>query len=412
MMRTHLIRGFLVAKLIIVCGLVGGCTVQPKSRLNEEANRNIGVTHEQLRLRVRSMVDPMCGRIEHEADAIIAGTTDRNVQLAAIDWAIDAVPALREALYQPDPIIACADALTLCYQMGDYFETGPDRAAMGPDPAGRAAAASRAIAVELEQSFAAATKSGDIPRLRAFAQKWAADHPIQGSSIAMRESPLPRMAEFLSAEGLSTTETIAEVTTTLDDMNRKLEVYSSQLFRQARWEAQRMKLELIAELRLDQAIPLAEHAVKSADSAVATIDRLSPALDRSLTVAQDVPKLAASERVAAIDALHTEVARALEFVREERIATLAQVEKERTMAITDVARIALEQRKQIVLEADRIAGKQIDYAVAQVTRLLAVAMSAAVILAILGFLLIRRFPPRPRTAGGSPPMSTAPKRDS
>ena len=37
-----------------------------------------------------------------------------------------------------------------------------------------------------------------------------------------------------------------------------------------------MKLELVAELRLDQAVPLAERAVKSADSAVATIDRLLP----------------------------------------------------------------------------------------------------------------------------------------
>src|SRR5439155_3205712 len=135
-----------------------------------------------------------------------------------------------------------------CQQMAGYFDTGPGRDAMGA-AAPHAAACCRRLADELSASFASMTKSGDIPKVRAFSLKWAAEHPIH-ESIAGRASVVARMAEFQSEEGLSTGETIAQVTTTLDDLNRKVEVYSGQLFRQARWEAERLKLQWVSELRV------------------------------------------------------------------------------------------------------------------------------------------------------------------
>ena len=379
----------LVFALVVVVVIVGGgCVARPRSRLTPETTKNIVVSEEQLRLRVRSLLEPLCGRLERQANAVIAGTDDRNVKLAALSWEIEAVPQLRQALYQPDPITATVDALALCNQMADYFATGPGEQAMGPASA-ECAATCRAMADGLAKAMSAITRSGDTPKLRAFAAQWAADHPIRGS-IAERESAVARMSDYLSAEGLSTGETFAEATTTLDDLNRKLEVYSDQLPRQARWEVERLKLQTVAELRLDQAIPLAGRAVESADGAVksadqvaATVDRLSEAIERFVNVAEDTPALVASQREQAVSAVHDEVSRALQFAREERIA-----------ATTDLNGAFVEQRKLIAGEADQIAARQIDYAVRQVTRLVALALTAAVVMALVGVLLARRLPPR------------------
>jgi hypothetical protein len=257
------------------------------------------------------------------------------------------------------------------------------------------------MADDVTKAMAAVTKSGDIPEVRRFAKQWAADHPIR-DSIAERESSVARLSDFLSAEGLSTGERIAEVSTTLDDMNRKLEVYSDQVVRQARWEAQRLKVELVAELRLDEAIPLAERAVssadqavksadqavKSADQAVRTIDRLTPAVDRSLKVAENAPALIEKQRETAVTAVRDEVTRAMQFAREERLAVTA-----------DLKAGIVDQRKQVATEAGEIAAKQIDYAMRGVTWLVALVMSASLVVALLGVLLVRRLSPR-RTSDG------------
>ena len=76
---------------------------------------------------MRSLVGPMSGEIERTADQIIAGTSDPAVKRAAIELKIDAVPALREALFEPDPINAVIDTWVLLRQLAGYFETGPGR---------------------------------------------------------------------------------------------------------------------------------------------------------------------------------------------------------------------------------------------------------------------------------------------
>jgi hypothetical protein len=69
-----------------------------------------------------------------------------------------------------------------------------------------------------------------------------------------------RVLEQDSASFLSTGE-IAEQVTTVDDLNRRLELYSNQLFQQAYWEAGLFKAEILSDLKMTQILPLAEQAV-------------------------------------------------------------------------------------------------------------------------------------------------------
>ncbi len=205
-----------------------GCRfAQPevKTQPGGQAPKDISMTHNQIRLRVRALVGPMCGEIEQAADGIAAGTTNRAVQRAALEWKIEAVPAMRGALFQPDPLTALVDSWALCHQMTDYFEVGPGKTALG-DSSPAAATTCRRLEETLAQVVATITASGDISKTRAFVRQWAADHPIR-HSIAGRESTLSRVLERDAAGALSTGEVVAEITTSVNDLSRRLEVYRS-----------------------------------------------------------------------------------------------------------------------------------------------------------------------------------------
>ena len=83
-----------------------GCQLIPtalKTNDRVQSNKDIAVNSEQVRLRMRALVQPMSGVIVSAADQIGASTTDESVKREALLWKIEAVPALREALFQPSP---------------------------------------------------------------------------------------------------------------------------------------------------------------------------------------------------------------------------------------------------------------------------------------------------------------------
>src|SRR5678816_2109028 len=90
------------------------------------------------------------------------------------------------------------------------------------------------------------------------------------------------------------------MTTAVDDLNRRLEVYAQQLMQQARWETDLLKMQMREDLPLDQAVTLAERVVKSAEEAAGAASRLPPTLDRAVTIAESAEKLISSEREAVI----------------------------------------------------------------------------------------------------------------
>src|SRR5262245_42259242 len=152
------------------CGLISlvgaGCTFSVPERKLEpvvHTQQDLAVTSNQLRLRMRSLVGPMSAQIEQAADQIIAGTADKTVKRAALLWKIEAVPALRKALFEPDPYSAVMDTWVLYYQMADYFEHGPGKEALGKS-AVIAAAACRRLEEEFTPIVSSMTISGDVSR--------------------------------------------------------------------------------------------------------------------------------------------------------------------------------------------------------------------------------------------------------
>ena len=385
-MKAQIILGTLLLTFV-ACG----CRFAPpehKMNASVHAQKDVAASYHQIRLRLRSMVGPACGEIEQTADQIIAGTTNTAVQRAALLWKIEGVPALRSALFQPDPYTAQFDSWVLCYQMSDYFETGPGKAALG-ESSPLAVAACHRLEEQMNQVAASMTISGDVSKGRAFAKKWAREHPIH-HSITDRETTLSRALERNATGSASAGEAVAEITTTVDDLNRRLEIYSDQLFRQGRWEAQLFKSELMAELPVAQALPLAERAVKSAEQAVANVDRLAPAIERAVGVAENAPKLIASEREAAIKAVQDELTRTIKFVQEERVAALEHVSRERAAALKELHEDMIVERKALTQDIEQISLKVVDHAFWRAAQLLAVVFVFLAIGLVLALIVLKR----------------------
>jgi len=376
---------------VALAATAAGCrfaTPEAKTRAGKPMHEVMALTPNQLRLRMRALVGPMCGEIEQAADAIVAGTTNRTVQRAALEWKIEAVPEMREALFQPDPLVAYVDSWALCNQMADYFETGPGKTALG-DSNLTAVATCRALEESLAQMAATITFSGqDVSRVRAEIRQWAADHPIK-HSISGRETTLSRVLERDAVQSLSTGEVVVDMATAVDDLSRRLEVYAEQVVRQARWESELFQMQILSDLPLDQALPLAERAVKAAEQAAGTVSGLGPSVEKAVNLAENTPKLLASEREAVIKALHEELIRTIQFLQEERATALTHLTQERTAALSTVAESIEQERKLSIRDLDRMSVEAVDHAFWRAAQLAAVIL-VAVFVALVVLLLITR----------------------
>jgi hypothetical protein len=395
-MSTRLRRApFRVVTLRVILGIgVGltaggssvGCAAKVPARFDTRIHpaEDVKANANQVRLKMRSLVDPLCGELERTADQIAADSPDPAVRRAAVQWKIEAVPALREALFQPNPFVALSDAWVLFLQMADFFETGPGKRALG-DSAGLAVEACRRLEQEMAEVAASTTASGDVSGVRAVATKWAAEHPIRGS-IQARESTLGRALERDYSESASWGEAAVWIAVSLDDLNRRLEVYSSQLPRQVAWEAGAVG----SDLRLADTIPLAERAVQTAEKVAATLDRVAPQIERTLSVADGAPALVAAERRAALDAFGAELTRTMTFLHGERSTSFEQVTAERVAFLAEMRKAVAEERVALHHDFDQMSRDLVDRAFWRFAQLVTATLASLVVIAIAGLFLVRK----------------------
>ena len=390
----------------LVAGLAlasSGCRLTaPKFKHDAKIHpsQDIAANFEQTRLFTRGQVQPLSELIVTAADQIIAGTTNRAIQRQALLWKLEAVPALRQALFRPNPLGAVLDAWVMAFQMDDYFAKGAGKTALG-DAHLIAVKACRQLETELATIATSFTLSKDISHARSFAQQWATEHPMRGS-IAGRESTVNRVLHGDVITSLSTSEAMATATVTLDDLQRRLEIYSAQLPDQARWQAELFALDQAQELQLQRLLPLAEQAVKSIALAGASVDRLVPPVERVAAVAENTPKLMADERDAAIKALQAELTRALAFVQEERVAVLKQLRAERVAVLQEMRDVVRQEHQALVPDMDRAGVKLADHVFLRTAQLAAACLLAGFLGGVLLLYLARRVfarstPPPPPT---------------
>lgn len=387
--------------------LSSSCAVRPRQPRNMAyKSKQLAVTPNQIRLRMRSLVEPFTGELEQSADEIAAGTSDVSVKRAAIRWKIEGVPVMRNALFQPNPFTAVLDTWVLLYQMADYFESGPGRDEFG-HASTKAVDTCLRMEMELNQIVTPFAVSHDVTKVRVYAKKWALDHPIV-YGIRNRETTLSRATEQDIGIKWTTGDVINEVETTVDDINRQMQIYSDQLFRQAKWEADLLTLDFPAA----ESLGLAGRAVKSSERAVTTLDDLAPpikdavkattnAANGATKLTSEMPALVAAERKEAVEAINEDLRKTLTFINEERIvsfeqigrertAILQQLDEERNAATGELREIANNERMAFSRDIEQTGLRIVDHAASRLSRLVAIILGFLFLAAVFFLFIIRR----------------------
>ena len=313
---------------------------------------------QQIRVRMRALVEPLSAVIVTNADRIRETAPNRDVQREALLFKIQAVPALREALFRPDPFNAILDSWVLTQQMSDYFETGRGRNALG-DAAPKAIAVCRFLESRIEKVAASMTLSGDVADIGDFARKWAADHPIR-DSIAGRESTVSLVTETQLQETFSTTQVAGSLVVTTDDLIRRLDVYSDQLLHEARWQAELFAMDLGRIYKMEETLLLAEQAVESAAVATANANRLLPQLEAALAEYRSVRAQIEARRQTVLLAEETLDLADTRFAN----GLSTQLEVSDAALLLDQARVnevqALYDYVQVLAQLERLSGGRVD----------------------------------------------------
>ena len=147
---------------------------------------------------------------------------------------------------------------------------------------------------------------------------------------------------------------------------------------------------MLADLKVDRVLSLAERGVTSAERAVTTVDRLAPSVDRAVGVAEGALKLLVGERTAVLAALHDELTRTIEAVQKERIVALDFVTIERVATVNEMREALVQERRAATQDVEHIILKVVDHAFWRAAQLLALILVALFVALVPILLVLRR----------------------
>jgi len=314
----------------------------------------------QVRATQNMLALQLPGIFETAADAMAAQTTDRTLRRRALMWKMEVVPALYQALFNPDPLAAALDTLALCIQLDEYYALPENQQPFAPLQSLVVGATQQARRqAEAEMRMVAGSPAGFAKAISVMST-WTHAHPITGP-LSSRPSPLGYLAELVAAAGndVSVFQAVGDLPATVGDIATRLDIYAAFLPKAARWQVELLAYELKDQDEAQQLLVAFASIQKAADrfSQLVSPEQVKQAL---AAATEEVRK----QRIAALATVDTLRQQTEAYVTSERVAALAGVEMERKAVLADVdrQRVALLQevdalRKQVRLDADELASR-------------------------------------------------------
>lgn len=288
--------------------------------------KQLQMSPQELRIRVRALVRPTLGTVEQTADRMLREASDPTVRRGILRWKVETTTTFLSALLRTDPLLALADTWGYAVQV-KAFMARDEATALAGDFARQASDTMAGIEGDL-RSFVGGLPGG-FPReaFESNVRRWAEEHPIQGALYRRPSMDGAVAAVMASSTGGGAFAALGNLEETTADVLTRLDLYTMYVPRLARWEA---------ELAVDDLAGGVDPAELAAE-----VGRFTRAVDRIAAVAEVAPELVERERVAALDA-----------VRAERVATMKDLQAERT-AVVDALhreRVATLQEVEAILE--------------------------------------------------------------
>ncbi len=340
------------ARLIVLCiasPLLACASGSQTSHLFQK-NPSVHISSQELRVRVRAQARPLAGIIEKAADEIIAQSDDPEVRTKVLRTKTEAIPAVFEALFRKDPGAALIDASALVEQLRQEFTDG-NNMALNDEENRIAVEAAEDMKQRLQDVYLATGASQeDIDQFWIQVEEWARRHPIEGS-FAIRDSTANLLAKSNAATGGGLGAAISSAQDDLADFAVRADIYAEHLPRQARWQAQLLIEEMMAERIVARAVEQVGPIHMSIDNFPFDIEAERLALIEELRRegflvgqwirAERVDSLGfvSAERQAILDHLTEERTAVLEAITGEREALVEALRRERIASFQDLERI-------------------------------------------------------------------------
>ncbi len=341
-------RAAIIALLLLVA--VSACVTSGPRQTKLMKASHMTVSASELRVQVRSLAGRFSGLVEEAGEAVLEDETDLHRRRNALLWLTNGIPAIQQALFQPDPVAAMLDAWFLIAQIRDYFER--HGSSMKPE--------SYALGVrtldEMESDLRIIVENSgpevDYEKGRQLVYDKAAGYPID-HSFASRRGSTVFLAEFTAKTGGGALKSIGSITETVEDLVARIDLNAEYIPKLARWNAMLLALDGGYDT-----LPASVENLEYLEIVAGEVERLSPLVEA-------LPELVGSERKAVLTALDAYLSRTLAFinqqramlmgddVRAEREAILAAIQEERVAVLAAIA----EERTIIldVLRAERVA---------------------------------------------------------
>lgn len=338
-------RRFRITAVLLVL-VVAACVTRGPRQTRLMKSTEMTISAAALRVQVRSLADRFSGLMEEVGEEVLQDETDPAARRNALLWLTNGIPAMQQALFQPDPLAALLDGWFLIAQMRAYFE----RAAAGGMAPRKLELANRALdamEADLKLIIENSGPKADYDRGRQLIYEKADQIPIN-ESFASRRGSAAFLAEFTARAGGGTLRSIGSVTETVEDLVARIDLNAEYIPKLARWQAMLFLLDEGFESTAESI----EH-LQYLEFVASEVERMTP-------LVESLPELVAAERMALLEALDVYLQRTMTFVdgqratlmgddvRSEREAVLAAVREERRAILE-----AISEERRIVLDALR-----------------------------------------------------------
>ena len=337
-------RAGIVALLLLF--VVAACVTSGPRQTKLMKSTDMTISAAALRVQMRSLADRFSGLMEEVGEEALQDETDPVARRNALLWLTNGIPAMQQALFQPDPLAALIDAWFLIAQMRDYF----DRAAEHGMSDRKLELANRTLdsmEADLKLIIDNSGPNTDYERGRRLIYEKAKNQPID-SSFASRRGSAAFLAEFTARAGGSALRSIGSITETVEDLVARIDLNAEWIPKFARWQAMLLSLDAGFDT-----LPASIENLEYLEFVAGEVERLSPLVEA-------LPDLVGSEREAVLIALDAYLTRTLAFVNQQRATLMGddvRAEREAVLAAITEERIAvleaIAEERSIVLDTLR-----------------------------------------------------------
>ena len=285
---------------------------------HDEVKGKMQMSAEQLAIHARALGNRSSGIIEEAADRIITESTDAGVSREALLWKINAIPSIYRATFHSDPALALLDIMAFSFQMLQYFEEGPGRAAFGQwQPI--AVEAARSLNRDMLDLGERLVPPGGKRPAEEEVRAWVRKHPIE-SHLFMRDSVATLYVDLVTQPEMGTIAAMSQLPYDVRDISEQLTAYTEYLPKQAQWQVELLISDNVPEEEI-------EYLLNEISAANASLDRVTSVVEKG-------PEIITRERLAVLKAVREERVALLESIEAQRIATLKWLDEEMNSTIT------------------------------------------------------------------------------